>query len=321
MSLGPKSLARECAPTLIYLKLLIYCSVIFYSLKGYNLRYTVCVKMNCQVKNNTIFESNEDEILMGSQKPHVSESRQVSNVQPQHGMARYGHCIFLFFFQESFRLEIMVWGMTFKYFLLKAEVELWREEESMSAETTTECTFAAKSNPEAQPPGILTSFFRKALSWPLKVTRDLLDLPRRLSNWMHGFLHCTSLHFRDNAYNYIYLYELLSFSVPFLCALQELLAHIYRDVELSCENVLELVKKLFRIWKKKILKLCCAFQISKTSSLLTVLAHFIQWVFLNEPRVPFVKYDNNLQIISDFWLYHEGQCPDTFLNYGDNMKD
>ncbi|KAL8169834.1 UNVERIFIED_CONTAM: hypothetical protein K2H54_058537 [Gekko kuhli] len=129
----------------------------------------------------------------------------------------------------------------------KAEVELWREEEPMSAETTTECTFAAKSYPEAQPPGILTSFFRKALSWPLKVTRDLLDLPRRLSNWMHGFLHSTGLHFRDNAYNYIYLYELLSFSVPFLCALQELLAHIYRDVELSCENVLELVKKFLRI--------------------------------------------------------------------------
>ncbi|XP_015273699.1 PREDICTED: protein-methionine sulfoxide oxidase MICAL2 [Gekko japonicus] len=34
----------------------------------------------------------------------------------------------------------------------KAEVELWREEEPTSAKTTTECTFAAKSNPEAQPP-------------------------------------------------------------------------------------------------------------------------------------------------------------------------
>ncbi|XP_054828895.1 F-actin-monooxygenase MICAL2 isoform X2 [Eublepharis macularius] len=34
----------------------------------------------------------------------------------------------------------------------KAEVELWREEEPMSAETTTECAFVAKSNPEAQPP-------------------------------------------------------------------------------------------------------------------------------------------------------------------------
>uniref|UniRef100_A0ACB8G3M6 Uncharacterized protein n=2 Tax=Sphaerodactylus townsendi TaxID=933632 RepID=A0ACB8G3M6_9SAUR len=34
----------------------------------------------------------------------------------------------------------------------KAQVESWREEEPMSAETTTECTFAAKSSPEAQPP-------------------------------------------------------------------------------------------------------------------------------------------------------------------------
>ncbi|XP_060622854.1 F-actin-monooxygenase MICAL2 isoform X13 [Anolis sagrei] len=125
--------------------------------------------------------------------------------------------------------------------------ELWKQEEPMSSETTSECAFAASSSSEDRSPGILPSFFKKTLSWPLKVTRDLLHLPRQLSNWMHGVLHATRLHFRDNAYNYTYLYELLSFSMPFLFALQELLAHIYREVELSCENVLDLVKKFFRV--------------------------------------------------------------------------
>ncbi|XP_053101043.1 F-actin-monooxygenase MICAL2 [Hemicordylus capensis] len=127
----------------------------------------------------------------------------------------------------------------------KEEAGLWREE-PMSAEATTESDLTAStSSSEIQSPGILPSFFWKTLSWPLKVTRDLLGLPRRLSNWMHGSLHSTRLHFRDNAYNYKYLYELLSFSMPFLYALQELLANIYREVELSCENLLEMVKKFF----------------------------------------------------------------------------
>ncbi|KAH0620877.1 hypothetical protein JD844_021743 [Phrynosoma platyrhinos] len=129
----------------------------------------------------------------------------------------------------------------------REEAELFRQEEPMSAETTAESAFAAGSISEDRSPGILPSFFRKTLSWPLKVTRDLLHLPRQLSNWMHGFLHATRLHFGDNAYNYTYLYELLSFSMPFLFALQELLAHIYREVDLSCENMLELVKKFFRV--------------------------------------------------------------------------
>ncbi|XP_054246726.1 F-actin-monooxygenase MICAL2 [Indicator indicator] len=117
--------------------------------------------------------------------------------------------------------------------------EAWKKEEPKSTETITENTLSAASSPEDRSPGILTSFFRGTLSWPLRVTRDLLDIPRRLSNWMHGFLHATNLHFRDNAYNYTYLYELLSLGVPFLYALLEVLAHMYREAELSLENVLE----------------------------------------------------------------------------------
>lgn len=129
----------------------------------------------------------------------------------------------------------------------KDATEAWKKEEPKPTETTTESTLSTASSPEDRSPGILTSFFRGTLSWPLRVTRDLLDIPRRLSNWMHGFLHATNLHFRDNAYNYTYLYELLSLGVPFLCALLEVLTHMYREAELSLENVLEWVKKFYRV--------------------------------------------------------------------------
>lgn len=129
----------------------------------------------------------------------------------------------------------------------KVETEMWTQEEPKHPETTTESITSTISSPEDRPPGIMTSFFRKTLSWPLRVTRDLLDIPRRLSNWMHGFLHATNLHLRDNAYNYTYLYELLSLGVPFLCALLEVLTHMYREAELSLENMLEWVKKFFRV--------------------------------------------------------------------------
>nr|XP_009685526.1 PREDICTED: protein-methionine sulfoxide oxidase MICAL2 isoform X1 [Struthio camelus australis] len=128
----------------------------------------------------------------------------------------------------------------------KEATEAWKKEDCKATETTPESTLATASSPEDRSPGILPSFFRGALGWPLRVTRDLLDIPRRLSNWMHGFLHATNLHFRDNAYNYTYLYELLSFGVPFLCALLEVLTHMYREAELSLENMLEWVKKVFR---------------------------------------------------------------------------
>ncbi|XP_053924092.1 F-actin-monooxygenase MICAL2 [Cuculus canorus] len=129
----------------------------------------------------------------------------------------------------------------------KEATEAWKKEEPKPTETAMESTLPTASSPEDRSSGILTSFFRDTLSWPLRVTRDLLDIPRRLSNWMHGFLHATNLHFRDNAYNYTYLYELLSLGVPFLCALLEVLTHMYREAELSLENVLEWVKKFYRV--------------------------------------------------------------------------
>ncbi|XP_037993060.1 F-actin-monooxygenase MICAL2 isoform X5 [Motacilla alba alba] len=129
----------------------------------------------------------------------------------------------------------------------KEAIDAWKKVEAKHTEVTTESSLSTASSPEDRSPGILTSFLRGTLSWPLRVTRDLLDIPSRLSNWMHGFLHATHLHFRDNAYNYTYLYELLSLGVPLLCALLEVLTHMYREAELSLENVLEWVKRFCRV--------------------------------------------------------------------------
>ncbi|XP_059704265.1 F-actin-monooxygenase MICAL2 isoform X4 [Haemorhous mexicanus] len=129
----------------------------------------------------------------------------------------------------------------------KEAIEAWKKVEAKPTEITTESSLSPASSPEDRSPGILTSFLGGTLSWPLRVTRDLLDIPSRLSNWMHGFLHATHLHFRDNAHNYAYLYELLSLGVPLLCALLEVLAHMYREAELSLENVLEWVKRFCRV--------------------------------------------------------------------------
>lgn len=78
---------------------------------------------------------------------------------------------------------------------------------------------------------------RKALSWPLGLSRGLLAIPRSLLNWMQGLLHTASLHFRDNAYNYHYTYELLSLGLPLLWAFLEVLAAMYRESEDSLESI------------------------------------------------------------------------------------
>lgn len=88
-----------------------------------------------------------------------------------------------------------------------------------------------------QPPGIPNSFFRKALSWPLRLPWGLLHLPRRLINWIQGLLRATSLHIRDNAYNYCYTYELLSLGLPLLWVFSEVLASMYRESEESLQSI------------------------------------------------------------------------------------
>ncbi|XP_075858288.1 F-actin-monooxygenase MICAL2 isoform X6 [Microcebus murinus] len=121
----------------------------------------------------------------------------------------------------------------------REEEGTWREQEAPRRDTPSEssCAVAAISTPEGSPPGISTSSFRKALSWSLRLPRALLDLPERLLNWMRAVLQAAGLHFRDNAANYCYTYELLSLGLPLLWAFSEVLAAMYRESEESLESI------------------------------------------------------------------------------------
>ncbi|XP_040114296.1 F-actin-monooxygenase MICAL2 isoform X8 [Oryx dammah] len=121
----------------------------------------------------------------------------------------------------------------------KEEEGMWKEQEAPRRDPPAEssCAAAAIATPEGSPPGIPNSFFRKALSWPLRLPWGLLHLPRRLLNWIQGLLRATSLHIRDNAYNYCYTYELLSLGLPLLWVFSEVLASMYRESEESLQGI------------------------------------------------------------------------------------
>lgn len=115
----------------------------------------------------------------------------------------------------------------------REEEGMWPEHEAPRQEPPTEssCAAAALGPPTGSPPGITTSFsLRKALSWPLR-------LPWSLLNWIRGLLRALGLHFRDNAYNYCFTYELLSLGLPLLWVLSEVLASMYRESEESLESI------------------------------------------------------------------------------------
>uniref|UniRef100_A0A673TPA6 F-actin monooxygenase n=1 Tax=Suricata suricatta TaxID=37032 RepID=A0A673TPA6_SURSU len=121
----------------------------------------------------------------------------------------------------------------------REEEGTWKEQEAPRRDTPVEssCAAAAIGTPEGSPPGITNSFFRKALSWPLRLPWALLHIPQSLVNWIRGLLRAAGLHFRDNAYNYCYTYELLSIGLPLLWALSEVLASMYRESRESLETI------------------------------------------------------------------------------------
>ncbi|KAG7468511.1 hypothetical protein MATL_G00143820 [Megalops atlanticus] len=80
--------------------------------------------------------------------------------------------------------------------------------------------------PQSCPPGTLSSFLRQRLRWPARVTRAAWDAPRRLSRWVRRIVRATGRHLRDNAEEYVFLYELLSLGLPLLCVLQEVLGQM-----------------------------------------------------------------------------------------------
>ncbi|XP_057551662.1 F-actin-monooxygenase MICAL2 isoform X2 [Hippopotamus amphibius kiboko] len=121
----------------------------------------------------------------------------------------------------------------------KEDEGMWKEQEASRRDPPAEstCAAAAMGTLEGSPPGIPSSFLRKALSWPLRLPWGLLHLPGRLLNWIQGLLRATSLHIRDNAYNYCYTYELLSLGLPLLWVFSEVLASMYRESEESLQGI------------------------------------------------------------------------------------
>lgn len=125
----------------------------------------------------------------------------------------------------------------------------WKEQEAPRRDTPVEssCAAAAIGTPEGSPPGITNSLFRKALSWPLVLPWGLLHVPRSLLNWIWGLLCAAGLHFRDNAYNYCYTYELLSLGLPLLWVFSEVLGSMYGESEETLETIRSWVLRCFPV--------------------------------------------------------------------------
>lgn len=129
----------------------------------------------------------------------------------------------------------------------RAELKQQREEEGMWKEqeaplrrdlpTESSCAAAVIGPPAGSPPGITTSSFRKALSWPL----------RHLLNWIRGLLRAAGLHFRDNAHNYCYTYELLSLGLPLLWVFSEVLASMYLESQESLQSIRDWVLRFLPV--------------------------------------------------------------------------
>ncbi|XP_036114768.1 F-actin-monooxygenase MICAL2 isoform X3 [Molossus molossus] len=129
----------------------------------------------------------------------------------------------------------------------REEEGMWKAQEAPRRDPPAEssCAAAALGSPAGSPPGIPTSSFRTALSWPLRLPWGLLHIPRSLLNWIRGLLRALGLHLRDNAYNYCYTYELLSLGLPLLWVLSEVLASMYRESEESLESIRDWVLRYF----------------------------------------------------------------------------
>ncbi|XP_010789820.1 protein-methionine sulfoxide oxidase MICAL2 isoform X5 [Notothenia coriiceps] len=77
--------------------------------------------------------------------------------------------------------------------------------------------------------GTFSSFMRKHLSWPLRVTRAVCNAPRYLSNRVRSTAQSLAAHLRDNAQDYELLYELLSVSLPLLLVLHDVLLQMQTE--------------------------------------------------------------------------------------------
>ncbi|KAM9861060.1 F-actin-monooxygenase mical2b isoform 2-T2 [Aulostomus maculatus] len=94
------------------------------------------------------------------------------------------------------------------------------DEESSSTATELQSRAAA---------GTLGSFIKRQLSWPLSVTRKVCNTPKYLSNCVRSRAEALAVHLRDNSQDYTFLYELLSFSLPLLLVLQDVLVQMHAE--------------------------------------------------------------------------------------------
>ncbi|XP_056600754.1 F-actin-monooxygenase mical2b isoform X9 [Triplophysa dalaica] len=83
----------------------------------------------------------------------------------------------------------------------------------------------------SEPPGTLSSLLKKGVRWPLHVSQTVCSAPRRVFNWLHGKMCAAGEHMRDNAEDYVFLYELLTVSLPLLGVLHELVLQTYGEAE------------------------------------------------------------------------------------------
>ncbi|XP_074522433.1 F-actin-monooxygenase mical2b isoform X4 [Halichoeres trimaculatus] len=77
--------------------------------------------------------------------------------------------------------------------------------------------------------GTFSSIIRKRLSWPLSVMRTVCNTPWYLSGCVRRTAQTLTHHLRDNAQDYVFLYELLSMSLPLLLVLQEVLLQMHTE--------------------------------------------------------------------------------------------
>ncbi|KAM9817672.1 F-actin-monooxygenase MICAL2 [Neosynchiropus ocellatus] len=77
--------------------------------------------------------------------------------------------------------------------------------------------------------GTFSSFIRTQLSWPLRVTRAVCSAPQYVSLQVQSAARALAGHVRQNSQDYIFLYELMSLSLPLLYVLREVLLQMLAE--------------------------------------------------------------------------------------------
>ncbi|XP_053720325.1 F-actin-monooxygenase mical2b isoform X7 [Synchiropus splendidus] len=77
--------------------------------------------------------------------------------------------------------------------------------------------------------GTFSSFIWKQLSWPLRVTRVVCSAPQYVSLQVQSAARALVAHVRQNSQDYVFLYELMSLSLPLLYVLREVLLQMLAE--------------------------------------------------------------------------------------------